>query len=180
MNTKLLTLFAAFLIYYSVAPDIQLENEKLIGDIRLIEHKASVENNITNLMKTTHQLVKQNRLINENNRDLFIDATLPDALAFAALQQKIRDDSKTTKVELSNLSWGEPSQNPDTPYTLLPMSIALKGTPVACGDFLNRLYQYNKLITIENLSIVQYQETLSMVIDLYMYRITPVQKQEGK
>lgn len=182
MNTKLLTLFAAILIYFTLAPDIENKNDKLITDLRLVEHKIASDENTSELLEKTSKLVLRDRANNVANRALFIDSKLPDALAFASLQQKIKDDVNASSVELSNLSWGEPSTKEDSPYTLLPLTVAVKGTPKSCSDFLNRIHRYHKLIYIENLSIVQYMNTLSIVADLYSYQLksSPTSKEQKK
>lgn len=182
MNTKYLTLFAAILIYFTVAPDIESENTKLINSIRLIEHKISIEENASNTIQKTQQLLKSDSAIDRENRTLFIDAKLPDALAYAQLQHTIHDDANLTKIELTNLSWGEPSTKDGSPYTLLPLSISFKGSPQACADFLNRLYRHTKLVTLENLSIIQYQNSLSLVADLYTYKRneTPIKSEKSR
>lgn len=180
MNTKFLTLFAAILIYYTVAPDIDKENAKLIHDIQLVEHKILSEKNIDDLAVKTSELVRNDRIIDAKNRKLFIDSNLPDALAFAFLQQTIGDDANRSQIEVTNLSWGEPSTKDDSPYTLLPITVAFKGSPKNCSDFFNRLQHHGKLLYIENLSIVQYMDSLSIVADLYAYRINKDMKIKGE
>ena len=180
MNTKFLTLFAAILIYFTLSPDIESENAKLVDEIRLIEHKLTSDQNTDELMKKTSELVRTDRHNDKTNQTLFISSDIPEALAFASLQQTIKDDVNATNVEITNLSWGEPSSKEDSPYTLLPVTIAFKGTAKNCGEFLNRLQHHSKLIYIENLSVVQYLDSLSLVADLYTYQLKkPVANDEA-
>lgn len=176
MNTKFLTLFAAILIYYTIAPDIESANEKLVRDIQLVEYKIASEANTSGILKKTHQLTQKDTSIDKANRALFIDPSLPDALAFSSLQKLIRSDVNESMGELTNLSWGEPSTKGDSPYTLLPLSISFKGSPQSCAKFLTLLHQHNKLIYIESLSIVQYQGSLSITADIYTYRLSNTKK----
>lgn len=180
MNTKLLTLLCAILIYYTISPDIEQENAKLIDDIRLVEHKIASDENVDKLMKQTSELVRKDRFNDKANRTLFMDPTLPDALVFASLQQSIRDDVNASGIEMTNLSWGEPSTNDDSPYTLLPLTLAFKGSPKNCTDFFTLLRRHGKLLYIENLSVVQYMNSLSVVADLYTYRINDLKKSQAE
>jgi len=170
MNTKFLTLLAAILIYYTIVPDIESANEKLVRDIKIVEYKIASEANTTGILKKTQQLAKKDIAVDSANRALFIDQDIPDALAFSALQKAIRSDVNESKGELTNLSWGEPSTKDESPYTLLPLSISYKGSPQSCTKFLTLFHQHKILLYIESLSIVQYQDNLLITADIYAYR----------
>lgn len=180
MSTNFLLFFASLLIYFSLAQDIQKENQKLATKKTLIEQKILKETNLEALEEQLASLKAQDKLSQDANNALFFDKETHVSFIFADLQQMVREKASKSGISVTNLSWGEASSNEETEYVHIPIALAFKGSLQQCVDFLSQLYSYDKLIYSKNFSVVQQKGLLSVGIDFYAYQNNPKYNEKSK
>lgn len=180
MSTNFLLFFASLLIYFSLAQDIQKENQKLANQKALIEQKILKETNIETLEVQLASLKAQDKLAQDANSALFFDKETHISFIFADLQQMVQEKANQSGITITNLSWGEASSSEETEYVHLPIALAFKGSLQQCVDFLSQLYSYDKLIYAKNFSVVQQKGSLSVGVDFYAYQNNPNYNEKNK
>ncbi len=145
-KNKILTLLAVFVILINYQNYFQKDTAKQLRDISAIQKRITAE----------EKMLQEEVLVSDANISrYFLPEDVPQSIAMAKLQKKIKMLAVRYELKVKSLDWGEVLAPDDTWYKVLPINLNLEGYPEDFRQFMNALHEDEKLYYIDALMITR-------------------------